>query len=79
MCMKDLKTALRQLIDEHGAYELFSVLEDVAYDKDVQEHKANPMESDYYWPGILGVAKRARESTLELDAKRREFNDKLLS
>lgn len=60
---------LRAFVEEFGMFELFSTLEDVAYEKDVEEHKANPMESDYYWPGVIGIAKNAREKLMTLKTK----------
>jgi hypothetical protein len=63
------KVRLRRFIDKFGVAELFTALEDVAYERDVEEHKKDPVNTDYYWPGVVGIARSARERLMTLKGK----------
>jgi hypothetical protein len=63
------KVRLRRFVDKFGVAEIFSALEDVAYERDAEEHKKDPTNTDYYWPGVVGIARNARERLMTLKGK----------
>jgi hypothetical protein len=60
------KKVLRKFVDDFGVHAVFTLLEEIAYDRDVEEHKKDPNNTDYYWPGVIGIARKANERLREL-------------